>query len=216
MKTETLVVAFVIMACGAAAAEGKPAPPAEQALASAARLLSAARETRERSGCAEAAPAYRVVAAMGEGQEPAQHELGECLLLIDGASAAETALFRQEALFWLARAAYAGNARAQRALAVHYGSIRAPEAAAEALKWALVYERNGDANVYGFKSLPPTFTPGLRKDLGTEGTSKAEAFAASFKPVMLAKFAPPAPEKKGDGAPFGREEERPQGGERRR
>lgn len=181
-------------ACAAAAKE-KERPPLDAGMG-AARLLSVARELRETKGCAEAAPTYRVVAGMGEGEEPAQHELGECLLLIDGASPAETALFRQEGVFWLMRAAFAGNARAQRALAIHYGArASAANAPAEALKWALVYQNNPEAAVYGYKAFPETFVPGLKKDVSPETLAGAEDFAASFAPIHLAKFSPPPREK---------------------
>lgn len=191
-----------------ASAKDKP-PEAPNIAAGPERLLAKAREVREETGCIEAAPTYRVVAAMGEGQEAAQHELGECLLLIDGASPEETALFRQEGVFWLTRAAYAGNARAQRALAVHFGARASKDnSPTDALKWALVYEKNGDATLYGYQSLPPTFVPGLKKDAGETGIATAEAFAGAFKPVALAKFTPPPPEKfkgppRGEGPPPG-------------
>lgn len=170
--------------------EGPLVPPA-------ARLLAEARRLKEKEGCAAAAPTYRVVAGMGAGEEAAQHELGECLLLVDGVDATETALFRQEGVFWLTRAAYAGNARAQRALAV-YNAPQTMGAGAneEALKWALVYGRNPDAAVYGYKEFPATFVPGLKAQLGPEKTGAAETFAAAFKPRTLARFEPPAPGRK--------------------
>lgn len=187
----------VILAAAAAPSLAKDRePPPVDVAAGPERLLERARAVRTSEGCLEAAPTYRVVAAMGEGQEAAQHELGECLLLIAGATPAETALFRQEAAFWLVRAAHAGNARAQRALAVHLGSnANADAAPAEALKWALVYEKNGEAALYGYKSLPPTFVPGLKSDVGPAAVAAAEAFAAAFAPLTLAKFAPPPPDK---------------------
>lgn len=199
------VLLALITLTDSAAAKDRPPPP--DAGLSAARLLSVARETREQQSCAAAAPTYRVVAAMGEGQEAAQHELGECLLLMNGANATETALFRQEALLWLKRAAFAGNARAQRALAVHYGARSNPEGSpAEALKWSLVYNRNSDADLYGYKALPETFVPGLKQDVSPETLAAAESFAASFTPLKLAKFAPPPRSKKDqaqDGPPSG-------------
>jgi hypothetical protein len=192
-----LAVGFAFVSLPAGARD--PAPTAEDDAAAPERLLAKARETRTATGCREAAPTYRVVAAIGEGQEAAQHELGECLLLVAGESPTETRLFRMEAEFWLTRAAHAGNARAQRALAVHYGSGANPDAQpAEALKWALVYERNGEADIYGYKSLPATFIPGLKSDLGPGGVAAAEAFAADFAPLTLAKFTPPPREKAKD------------------
>lgn len=165
--------------------DGPLVPPA-------ARLLAEARRLKEKDGCAAAAPTYRVVAGMGAGEEAAQHELGECLLLVDGTDATETTLFRQEAVFWLTRAAYAGNARAQRALAVHNApQSMGPAANEDALRWALVYGRNPDAAVYGYKEFPATFVPGLKAQLGPEKTRAAEDFAAAFRPRTLARFEPP-------------------------
>ncbi|MEX0645482.1 MAG: hypothetical protein WD076_09235 [Parvularculaceae bacterium] len=72
-------LACVILAlAGPALAKKKPDLDAARAPseAEAARILSWARDIRDQKGCAEAAPAYRVVAGMGEGFEPAQHELG--------------------------------------------------------------------------------------------------------------------------------------------
>lgn len=184
--------------------------------AEAARILSWTRAIRDEKGCAEAAPAYRVVAGMGEGFEPAQHELGECLTLMTGARPEETALFREEALFWLKRAAYAGNARAQRALSVLYGAgDSAVRSQTEALKWALVYEKNGEADLYGYKALPPTYVPGLKNDLGSEDVAAAESFAAGFAPIKLGAYAGPARPKLEKGGPAGLEGG-PPGGERPR
>ena len=202
IRTCLLTMATLGLAC-AAEARDKDKPPPDAGM-NAARLLSVARETREAEGCAAAAPTYRVVAGMGEGQEAAQHELGECLILMEGANAAETALFRQEGLFWLTRAAYAGNARAQRALAFHYGSrANASGSPAEALKWALVYQKNREADLYGYKALPETFVPGLTKDAGPDAAAEAEALATGAAPLPLAKFSPPSREKKPDAPRLG-------------
>lgn len=214
MTAIKVTIAAFALASSAAYAQGpdlgsvelKPAARGEQAerlIAPSARLLAEARRLRESEGCANAAPTYRVVAGMGEGEEAAQHELGECLLTLTGANAVETELFRQEAVFWLTRAAHAGNARAQRALAVHYAPQAMGAAAnAEALKWALVYAKNPDAKLYGYKELPQTFVPGLTQELGTDAAAKAQTFAAAFKPLTLAKFTPPKP-KKGEAPPRG-------------
>lgn len=159
---------------------------------SAGRLTAFARKTREEKGCAAAAPAFRVIAGMGEGNEAAQHELGECLLDIDGASATETALFRQEGEFWLTRAAYAGNARAQRRLvtemAAPASALHDPKAA---LQWALVYAKNPTSEIYGYKELPKTLVPGLKSSLPPEAVAEAESFATSFRPLYLQKFEAP-------------------------
>lgn len=205
-----LRIAFLVAALSVSIAQAQPpggppaeldkaeprAAPEERLLATSTRLLAEARRLREGEGCTSALPTYRVVAGMGEGEEAAQHELGECLLTVTGATPLETELFRQEGVFWLTRAAHAGNARAQRALAVHFAPQSMGAAAnAEALKWALVYAKNPDANVYGYKELPATFVPGLSTALGPDAAAKAKAFADSFKPLTLAKFTPPKAKK---------------------
>ncbi|MEX0645483.1 MAG: hypothetical protein WD076_09240 [Parvularculaceae bacterium] len=133
-----------------------------------------------------------------------------------GARAEETALFREEAHFWLKRAAYAGNARAQRALSVLYGAgDSAVHSPSDALKWALIYEKNSEADLYGYKTLPPTYVPGLKNDLGAEEVAAAEAFASGFTPLKLGAYAGPKPPKLEKAAPRGFEGG-PPGGERPR
>ena len=164
------------------------------------RLTAHARKLRETKGCASALAAYRVIVGRAEGHEAAQHELGECLMEIDGASATETALFRQEGRFWLTRAAYAGNARAQRRLVLEMSApantLHDPK---EALQWALVYEKNPTSALYGYKELPKTLVPGLKSSLSPEAVAEAESFATSFRPLYLQKFEAPKREQAKDG-----------------
>ncbi len=206
MKSIVIVAAAVVLSAEAFA-QGEASPPPLPAEAPAAeepavhqdgagRLTAFARKLRADKGCTEAAPAFRVVAAMGEGNEAAQHELAECLLEMQGATPTEAALFREEARFWLTRAAYAGNARAQRRLvtdmAAPANALHDPKGA---LQWALVYEKNPTADLYGFKELPKTLIPGLKASLSPEAVAEAEAFAANFTPLALAKFEAPQAQK---------------------
>lgn len=155
------------------------------------RLLGMARSLRETEGCAEAAPVYRVLAGFGEGLEPAQVELGECLLEMEGGGAQETALFRREALFWLERAAYAGDGRAQRRLAEYYAAVQTPHGDAQkALGWALLFAENGDAELYGLAGFPKTFETGLRASLSDAAIRDAEKFAEDFSIIRMAIYAP--------------------------
>ncbi len=194
--------------------DGDEGAPQQKRALDPARLMQMARDKRTRDGCAAAAPAYRVVAGMGEGQEAAQNELGECLLDIKTDNPTERVLFRQEGVFWLTRAAYAGNARSQRRLAMENaspaGGLHDPEAA---LKWALLYDKNPDSKLYGFGPLPPTLVPGLRSSLDAEAITRAEIFAAGFTPLPLAKFDMPAQAEK-KGRPGG-DMKPPPGGRRR-
>ncbi len=174
--------------------DAEPLPAAE-------RVLRQARALLEERGCAAAAPALRVAAAWGEGYEAAQQELGECLLTLsttsEDASPLEASLMREEGVFALRRAAYAGNARAQRRLAILYATPTEPEANPhEALKWALVYEENPEASLYGFGPFPPTMVDGLKRDVGPAQTEAAEAFAAGFTETPLSQYEPPKPKKK--------------------
>lgn len=161
------------------------------------RLVMFARELRDKEGCAKAAPAFRVVASMGEGQESAQHELGECLLEMKGANDVETALFRQEGEFWLTRAAFAGYARAQRTLAMDMASPANPlHNPKGSLMWSLIYEKNPTSDLYGYAKLPATLVPGLKSALIETDRVEAEDFAKKFTPITLAKFEGPKREGK--------------------
>lgn len=199
------VIAAALISGVAVAQEGPPPPEGaapsdgtapESAAApqqdDAGRLIAFARNLREEKGCAAAAPAFRVIAGMGEGQEAAQHELGECLLEMKGANEVETALFRQEGEFWLTRAAFAGNARAQRKLAMAMASPANPlHNPKGALMWSLIYSKNPTADLYGYGPLPGTLVPGLKSSLNETDIAEAEKFAADFVPIMLAKFEGP-------------------------
>jgi hypothetical protein len=179
------------------------------------RLIMFARQLRDEKGCAAAAPALRVISGMGEGQEAAQHELGECLLTLKGASEIETSLFRKEGEFWLTRAAFAGNARAQRKLAMEMASPASPlHDPKGSLQWALIYAKNPTADLYGYGPLPATLAPGLRSSLSAVEIKEAEAFAGGFALLTLEKFEGPKRDRKG-GA-FDGDQIRPQGGKRRR
>ena len=152
------------------------------------RHLAVARKIEADKGCKEAAPAYRAIAALGEGFEIAQAELGECLLMLNGDSEIEKILFQQEGIFWLERAAFAGEARAQRTLAKTLGAKTSRSDQVRALSWALVYENNADAALYGYKPLPVTFVSGLKSLLTKEELAEAEAFAADFSIIRMAQY----------------------------
>lgn len=208
MKTVFAAAIAALLLSGPAMAQEGPPPPPEDAAANdsnapegagaphqddAGRLIMYARKLREEKGCAEAAPTFRVIAGMGEGQEAAQHELGECLFEMTGANETETSLFHQEGVFWLTRAAFAGNARAQRKLAMAMASPADPlHDAKGALKWALVYQKNPTADLYGYGPFPPTLIPGLKSSLSSADVLDAEKFAAEFNPLPLKKFEGPA------------------------
>lgn len=221
-------LAGVLLTGPAMAQEGTPPPggidfkngPGTEASSphqdDAAVLLAFARNLREEKGCMDAAPAYRVVAGMGEGQEAAQHELGECLIEMKSANDVETALFRQEGEFWLTRAAFAGNARAQRRLAMAMASPANPlHNPKGSLMWSLIYSKNPTADLYGFGPLPVTLVPGLKSSLTGIDIAEAEKFAAEFTPIMLAKYEGPKRDRRKGAVDRQRLDVRPQGGRRR-
>lgn len=190
-------------------------------------LLAKARDLQAREGCAKAAPVYRIVSSHGGGHDVAQYELGACLLQMEGESDAETGLFRQEALFWLSRAAWAGNARAQGKLAEtlsgaapYKASFVTPDPV-EAMKWAIVYDKNGTRETYGLRALPPLVRDHLSSVLPPEGLSAAQGEAASFRRISMSEFTPivRSGEEGGDDAargPGGMQGGPPEGGRRRR
>ncbi len=185
-----------------------------------AALLAQARDLQAKQGCVKAAPVYRIVSGHGDGHDTAQYELGACLLEIDGENEIETALFRQEALFWLNRAAFAGNARAQGKLAealsgapaYRVGAVAADPVAARA--WAIVYDANGTRDTFGLRPLPGLVTDHLSGALSPADEAAARARAAQFTKISMESFVPTA---RGDEARSQDQQfQRPQGGGRRR
>ncbi len=161
-------------------------------------LLSHARDLQARQGCARAAPAYRIVSSFGDGYEIAQYELGACLLEMVGDSDEETALFRNESLFWLNRAAWAGNPRAQLKLAeILSGApgqkisfIDSDPVRAEA--WSIIYDKNGARETYGLRPLGSLVSAHLQSALAPEMTEAARMQAAQFHKISMTEFAPMA------------------------
>ena len=166
------------------------------------RVLANARAVKSEKGCAEATPAYRAVAALGEGFEIAQAELGACLLTLDGATESESALLQREAMFWLERAAHAGQPSAQRTLAMTYGAADGPLAdPAAALSWALVFSKNKKADLFAVAPLPPSLIEAQRGTLDADAIASAEAFAANFVELSMNGYKPPAPASGPSGVP---------------
>ncbi|WP_375204567.1 hypothetical protein [Hyphococcus sp.] len=176
-------------------------------------LLAAAREQQATQSCAKAAPAYRMVASYGEGYEIAQYELGACLLEMTGANDAETALFRQEGVFWLSRAAWAGDPRAQGKLAEALSgapgfaaSHIAPDPEA-ALMWSIIYMSNGARDTYALRPVPSPVSDHLKNVISEAASESANAKAERFARVKMEAFvAPPMAQNAGgpQGGPQGR------------
>ncbi|VAW06538.1 hypothetical protein MNBD_ALPHA05-1504 [hydrothermal vent metagenome] len=192
----TLLAAALLGACatGPSHEARGPAPSINQPE----RLLAYARQTQANKGCDKAIPTYRVIAGFGEGFEVAQYELGACLLEIAPTSK-QAALLTQEGLFWLRRAAWAGNARAQWRLAMvlsgapaspHAGNVDAVPT--EAMGWALVYKENGTRALYGLAPVFPKVLNHLNTTLSQSAKAEATTFADDFVEVKMAIYTPPA------------------------
>lgn len=182
-------------------------------------LLGKAREIQAEQGCAAALPAYRVISSFGKGYHVAQYELGACLLTIDGANTSESALLRMESDFWLHRAAWAGNARAQRRLAVilsgaaGYDDPHFRTAPQEAAMWALVYAENSARDLYNLPELPAPVASHLDAILTPQARQLAEQAANDFQTIDMAIFTPPRQQRAARNG--GDRGERPREGRRR-
>jgi TPR repeat protein len=165
------------------------------------RLLNAARKKKNEQGCASAIPTYRVVSSFGKGHDTAQYELGACLFETSADSAAEQGLLRDEGLFWMRRAAWAGNARAQLALA---GALSGADGHAvaglgpdlvEGYGWALIYADNAAHKLYGLPDLHPIAAAHFRERMTAAMVDDAENFATDYRQLEMAVFTPPARER---------------------
>lgn len=221
-KTAALFLAIIVTTT-ACAASGRRHPQGDEARGSRSvdqpqLLLAHARDVQAKKGCRAAIPAYRVIASFGEGYDIAQYELGACLLSAEGESEVEAALFVKEASFWLTRAAWAGNARAQLKLATALsgaptaGDETLNAAPADAMKWALVYEQNSARELYNMKSVSPPVMDHIGASLDSETMAAAQAFAKNFTPITMAAFT--APRRKNTGNGF--QPRQPEGRQRRR
>ncbi len=218
-----LACLFFVAISAAACASGKPGAKGDRtpnaALYQPQRLLDHARNLQAEKGCAAAAPMYRVIASFGVGYDVAQYELGACLKTMTGENDPETALFQKEAALWLERAAWAGNARAQKDLAILLsGADRQARTTADpaaALGWALVYEENAQRELFGLQNITPPILSHIHARLTADQKRAAEAFAANFEEITLASFTPPAAQRgerasgRPDAGSIGRERRRP-------
>jgi len=223
MQKTIALFLVIIITTSACAASGKQRPPGEQVRGPGGvdqpqLLLAHARDVQAKRGCKAAIPAYRVIASFGDGYDIAQYELGACLMTIEAANEVEAALFAQEASFWLTRAAWAGNARAQLKLATALSGATAAggeslnPAPADAMKWALVFEQNSARTLYNMKPVSPPVMDHLKAALNSETLAAAQAFADGFTPITMAAFA--APRHKNTESGF--QQRQQQGGKQRR
>ncbi len=199
-----VLAAFAALAAGCASSKprdgSEPDPGASAGVNEPSQLLRRARDLQSKEGCAKAVPVYRIVSGYGEDYDVAQHELGACLLEMTGESDAETSLFRQEALFWLNRAAWAGNPRAQGKLAeILSGAPRYAVAHVEAdpqqaLVWSIIYSDNSVRDTYGLKATPPLVSDHLQSTLPEPQKEAAQVEAAGFRKIVMSGFEPMADE----------------------
>lgn len=223
MGAQYLCVISAILLAGTCASNGPPerqgrAP--SDGLNQSRQLLAHARSVRAEQGCAKAIPAYRVISSFGDGYDVAQFELGACLVETDGATANETALFREEGVFWLKRAAWAGNARAQGQLAQLLSGAETTKVTGvapvpvEAMGWALVYRENSARDLYNLPPVSIFVLDHLKATLSPEEAGAAAAFAEDFDKIKMASFSPPARRQNAHQAQG--ERRRPPGGQGRR
>ena len=192
-----IIVSFALAACASGPKRGGGAIVKIDVASQSERILADARKKRSEMDCAAAIPSYRVVASFGKGHDTAQYELGACLLEATADTPAAETLLREEGVFWLRRAAYAGNARAQLALADALSG--AGEHAIAGLKpdivegygWSLIYADNAAHKLYGLPDLHPTAADQFRTQMSDAMISEAHAFAADFRTLEMAVFTPP-------------------------
>jgi len=182
------------------------------------RILADARKKKSDKDCMTAIPSYRVVASLGKGHDTAQYELGACLLDANADTTTANALLRDEGFFWLRRAAYAGNARAQLALAGALSGASGHSAAGlrpdlvEGFGWSLIYADNAAHKLYGLPDLHPAAADHFQAQMTDAMITDANAFAAAFQKIEMAVFTPPATAR---GA-RGQQGQGPAGGQERR
>lgn len=224
---------FTLLALGACASGGQrgegQAPARVDVTSQTERILADARKKKAETSCAQAIPSYRVVASFGKGHDTAQFELGSCLLETAAAKPGDPLLI-DEGLFWLRRAAYAGNARAQIALATalsgaqvtgnntghnteHMAAAGITPDMVEAFGWSLIYADNAAHNLYGLPDLNPLTADHFTTAMTPAMVDAAEEFAASFATVEMDVFIPPVfegRERRGQqaGQPGGRGDDR--------
>lgn len=211
------LIAILLAACASSPQQAGVGPRIDVA-SQAERILADARSKKSDKDCMAAIPSYRVVASLGKGHDTAQYELGACLLEANADTTSATALLRDEGLLWLRRAAYAGNARAQLALAGALSGASGHEVAGlqpdlvEAYGWSLIYADNAAHNLYGLPDLHPVAADHFRSQMTDAMISDANAFAADYQEIEMAVFTPPA-SARGARGPQG---QRPEGGQQRR
>jgi len=126
--------------------------------------------------------------ACGRGFEIAQAELGECLLTMTSDSKAEVTLFQQEGVFWLERAAFAGDARAQRLLSTALAEKSSQAERVRAPSWTPLLETNANAELYSYKPLHLSFVSDIKSYLTAEKILQAETFATNFSIIRIARY----------------------------
>ena len=100
-------------------------------------------------------------------------------------------------MVWLTRAAWAGDARAQKQLAARLSgapdnALAGPYAKpTDAMGWALVYDNNPAKKLYALTPLHPAILTHLDATLADAEKNAAAAFAKEFAKIKMAAFVPP-------------------------
>jgi TPR repeat protein len=147
-----------------------------------------AEDQRMKGHCDIAIPTFRRLAALGEGYEGAEYNLGLCLLDIAKVEHdAQQTADQQEGIKHLVGAANAGFGKAQiRVIALYLDGKDVPVDPVEAQKWALIYHDNGTRLALGLPDIPPELR--TRLDTALIGTMRADARkrADAWAPVTVA------------------------------
>lgn len=145
-------------------------------------LYRRAIEQQKAGDCAAALPALHTLAHQGHGYDGAQQALGACLIQ----TATEDDLTAQlEGLIWLRRAAEAGRAEAQGALASLY--LDGPPALRdeqEAVFWYVLYRDSLRRGRVGLVPLDPTSDARLAAAFDSEALAQAEQAVATWQPII--------------------------------
>jgi TPR repeat protein len=147
-----------------------------------------AEDQRLRGHCDIAIPTFRRLAALGEGYEDAEYNLGLCLLEVAKIEHdAQQTADRQEGIKHIIAAADAGFGKAQvRVIALYLDGQDVPADTVEAQKWALIYHDNGTRLALGLPDIPPELR--TRLDAALTGPMRADARkrADDWVPVTVA------------------------------
>lgn len=139
-------------------------------------------EIKAAGDCNAALPALQTLAQQGHGYDGAQQALGECLIQT---AAADSQTAQLEGLIWLRRAAEAGRAEAQGALALFYlNGPLALQDEQEALFWYALYKDSLRRGRVGLVPLEPQQEQILATTFDAAALAQVADAVASWQPII--------------------------------